>query len=75
MSIHTHQTENINPHAMYRARDCARFFAIGLSSWWRWVAEERVQRPLKLGPRTSVWQGSYLIALRDRLVADAQREG
>lgn len=49
-----------DPDAFVRASDCARFCSVGVSTWWRWVNEGKVNRPQKLGPRTSVWTAGYV---------------
>jgi len=64
--------QTINPDAMYRARDCARLFGIGLSTWWGWSSTGKVQRGCRLGPKTTAWPGSYLLELRRKLIAEAQ---
>ena len=69
------QSQPINPHAMYRAPECARLFGIGLSSWWAWSLQRKIQPGIKLGPRTTVWPGDYLLTLRERLIAESRVEG
>ena len=71
-----YQPQTINPDAMYRAPECARFFACGLSTWWHWTKTGRAQRGLKIAPRMTVWEGAYLLELKQRLIAEALgREG
>lgn len=65
-------SSSINPDAMYRARECAAFYSIGLSTWWYWTKTGKAQRGLKIGPRTTVWPGSYLLELREQLFEHAQ---
>ncbi|MFI2811332.1 helix-turn-helix transcriptional regulator [Microbulbifer sp. JSM ZJ756] len=57
--------------AFVRAADCARFLGIGRSTWWAWVKQGKVQRPKKLGPRTSVWTAGYVRSVQDKLATDA----
>ena len=64
--------QSINPAAMYRARDCARFYSIGLSTWWLWTKTGKAKRGIKLGPQTTVWEGAYLLELKRKLIAEAQ---
>ncbi|MFC6632950.1 helix-turn-helix transcriptional regulator [Microbulbifer taiwanensis] len=66
------QPPTVNPAAMYRAPECARLFGIGLSTWWNWTKTGRAQRGIKLGPKTTVWEGSYLLELKRELIAEAQ---
>lgn len=56
-----------DPSAFCRAKDCARHLSIGLSTWWLWVAQGKVERPIKLGPKTSVWKAGYIRELQQRL--------
>lgn len=64
--------QSINPDAMYRARDCARLFGIGLSTWWGWSSTGKVQRGIRLGPKTTAWPGSCLLELRRKMIAESQ---
>ena len=63
---------SIDPAAMYRARECARFYAIGLSTWWLWTKTGKAKRGIKIGPHTTVWEGAYLLELKRKLMAEAQ---
>lgn len=65
-------TQTINPTAMYRARDCARFYSIGLSTWWSWTKTGKAKRGIKIGPKITVWDGAYLLELKRKLFAQAQ---
>lgn len=29
---------------------------IGRSTWWEWVSKGKAPKPIKLGPRTTVWR-------------------
>lgn len=64
--------QSINPDAMYRARDCARLFSVGLSTWWHWSKTSRIQSGIRLGPKTTAWPGSYLLELKRKLIAESQ---
>lgn len=66
--------QSINPDAMYRARDCARLWSVGLSTWWHWSKTRKIKPGLRVGPKTTVWPGSYLIELREKLIAEAGGE-
>ncbi|MFC4878115.1 helix-turn-helix transcriptional regulator [Microbulbifer halophilus] len=65
----------INPDASYRARTCANFFGIGLSTWWHWVKTGKAKRGTKLGPKTTVWDGAYLLELKRALIAEVNSMG
>ncbi|MCA0892849.1 helix-turn-helix transcriptional regulator [Microbulbifer agarilyticus] len=62
----------IDPSAMYRARDCARFYSIGLSTWWSWIKSGKARRGIKIGPQTTVWEGAYLLELKQKLIREGQ---
>jgi len=36
---------------------------VSASSWWAGVRDGRFPKPIKLGPRTTVWRGSDIDAL------------
>jgi len=38
---------------------------ISASSWWAGVKDGRFPKPIKLGPRTTVWLESEIEALKD----------
>lgn len=42
---------------------------ISESQWWRLVAEGKIERPIKLSPRVSVWRASYVATLAEQLGA------
>lgn len=54
-----------------RADTCAQAFGIGLSTWWKWVSEGKVEKAIKLGPKTSVWRASYIAQLQDEMTGEA----
>lgn len=43
-----------------RAKECAEYFGVGKSTWWRWVNEGKVSSGLLLGPRIRVWKYSTI---------------
>ncbi len=65
-------TNIINRDALYRAKDCANLYSVGLSTWWKWVSDGRVKPGIKLGPKTTVWEGEYLLDLRQKFIREAQ---
>ena len=53
-----------------RARDCADYFGIGKSTWYRWLNEGKVGEGMLLGPRIRVWRLSYLKKIERQLAQD-----
>ncbi|WP_308364308.1 MULTISPECIES: hypothetical protein [unclassified Microbulbifer] len=60
-----------DPDAFCRAKECARYLGIGLSTWWLWVNQGKVKRPIKLGPKTSVWKAGYIREFQRKLIEQA----
>ena len=68
----------IDPDRLYRTREIigndkskppteAVLVNIAPSTWWKWVAEGRISKGIKLSPRVTVWPGSELLKLREGL--------
>ena len=62
-----------DPGAFCRAKDCAEHFGIGISTWWHWVATGKAKRPIKLGPKTSVWRTDYIRELENQFIQDSNQ--
>jgi prophage regulatory protein len=43
-----------------RPKDCARLLGIGLSTFWRWAAEGRFPKGIRLSNRATVWRREVL---------------
>jgi prophage regulatory protein len=57
---------NQQPSASLRPRQAADFLGIGESTFWRWAKErEDFPKPIRLGPRTTVFPLDKLTAWRD----------
>ena len=39
-----------------RAKDAAAFLALGESTFWRWVKDERLPKGIRLSARCTVWR-------------------
>lgn len=50
------------PQRIYSAREAAKLFSVSLATWNRYVAANRVPRPIRLGPRRIGWIESELAA-------------
>jgi predicted DNA-binding transcriptional regulator AlpA len=56
-----------------RAKQNAKFFGIGLSTWWLWVREGKAPPGIKLSSRTTVWKAEAIHRLSDELEKGAQK--
>ena len=45
------------------------------SAWWQGCKEGRYPKPIKLGPRTTVWKASDIVAFMRQLPRYPVREG
>lgn len=58
---------------LLRARYIAgHVFPIALSTWWRWVAEGKAPRGIKITSRVTVWKKTDIIALVEKLTGDPE---
>lgn len=42
------------------------YLPISKSAWWQGVAEGKYPKPIKLGPKTTCWRESDILALMER---------
>ena len=56
------RTTIIPAEHIYTAREAAKLFSVSLATWNRYVAANRVPRPIQLGPRRIGWLESELAA-------------
>ena len=61
---------SVDTSALYRAQDCANFFSIGISTWWSWSRTGKIRPGVKIGPKTTVWEGSYLLQIKQQLLTE-----
>jgi len=47
-------------HGALRAKDAAKFLGIGISTFWRWVAQGRIPKGRRLSARATVWMRADL---------------
>lgn len=60
----------MNEHALLRlpqiigdrSRGIPPLIPVGRSTWWQWVSEGKAPAPIKLGPRTTCWRASDVLA-------------
>lgn len=55
-----------------RAKDNAAFLGIGVSTYWKYVAEKRIKQPIRYGNRVSVWDCAYIRELALNGIPDAK---
>lgn len=55
-----HHSTALGHEGLTRAKPAAIFLGIGVSSFWLYVKQGRIQKPLKLTERTSVWPCQYI---------------
>lgn len=58
-----------------RANQCAAYLGIGLSTFWLFVAENRIKKPTKYGVRLSVWDAGYIHQLKAEGIPPAPAQG
>jgi prophage regulatory protein len=56
----------LDPHALLRVKRVLEFVPVSRSTWWAGVRTGRFPKPLKLGPRTTCWRASDILALIER---------
>lgn len=44
-------------NTMLRLRQVLQKVPVAPSTWWRWVAEGKAPRGVKIGPRVTAWRG------------------
>jgi len=66
---------NISENHLLRLPQVLELIPISASGWWAGVKSGRFPKPIKLGPRTTVWRASDIAALlkelSDKEAADA----
>ena len=48
-----------------RATQSAAYLGIGVSTFWLYVSQERIKKPVKFGVRVSVWDAEYIREIAD----------
>jgi len=66
--------DRIHPTGFLRLSEVLKIIPIGKSSWWQGVKEGRYPKGVKLGPRTTAWSHSCILALVKRLEGEARFE-
>ena len=55
------------PTGLLRLPQVLALIPVGKSSWWRGCKTGRYPKPVKLGPRTTVWRAEDIAALMQSL--------
>ena len=55
------------PSGLLRLPQVLALIPVGKSSWWRGCKTGRYPKPVKLGPRTTVWRAEDIAALMQSL--------
>ena len=59
------------PHeGKVRAKQAAPFLGIGLSTFWLYVKQGRIEQPMRYGARVSVWDASLIRSYSDSGIPD-----
>ena len=61
-----HQS-SIPAYGFFRLPQILEIFPISKSAWWEGCRTGRFPKPVKLGPRTTVWKAADIAALIERL--------
>jgi prophage regulatory protein len=67
--------QGIDPQSLLRLRQVLTLIPVAPSSWWLGVRSGRYPKPVKLGPRTTCWRASDILALIDSLSGDKRGQG
>jgi predicted DNA-binding transcriptional regulator AlpA len=51
-----------DPCRVYRARELGSLLNIHPMTVWRWARKGRLPKPIKIGPATTVWRSSDIVA-------------
>ncbi len=54
-----------------RAKQVAPFLGVGLSTFWLYVKQGRIEKPMRYGARVSVWDASYIRQLASSGIPEA----
>lgn len=57
-----------------RAKQNAAFLGIGVSTFWKYVKEQRIKKPIKFNDRISVWDAKYIRDLQQNGIPKASMQ-
>jgi prophage regulatory protein len=73
MQKQSHSISQIDPVALLRLRQVLAIVPVSASTWWQGVRAGRFPAPVKLGPRTTCWKASDILALIERVAGEGKR--
>ncbi len=60
-------TNSIHPKRLLRINQVLALVPVGRSSWWEGCRTGRYPKPIKLGPRTTVWRAEDIAVFIESL--------
>ena len=63
----------VDPRGLLRLKQVLKLIPISAASWWNGVRSGKYPKPVKIGPHTTAWRASDVLALIDSLAADSQQ--
>jgi prophage regulatory protein len=69
MQTQSRSINQINPAGLLRLKQVLELIPIAPSSWWAGVKTGKYPPPIKLGPHTTAWKTSDILALIERVAA------
>jgi len=64
------ELEELNGIGFYRLKDVLKVFPVGKSHWYAGIQDGKYPRPIKLGPRMSIWRKEDIKALIGHINAE-----
>jgi predicted DNA-binding transcriptional regulator AlpA len=58
---------NISENSLLRLPQVLALIPISRSAWWAGCKSGRFPKPVKIGPRTSAWRGSDILAVLEKI--------
>ena len=65
---------NLENESLLRLPQVLKIIPISKSAWWQGCKDGRYPKPIKLGPRTTVWRASDIAALMRKLCQQFAQE-
>ena len=66
--------QNISSNALLRLPQVLALIPVSRSAWWAGCKSGRYPKPVKLGPRTTAWRASDIVARLEKLTAEAEEK-